>query len=120
MSNPRVLFVCTGNTCRSPMAEGIFRDLASKENVELEAASAGLDAMDNMPPNPKSIKAMEKRGIDISHQLSQMLTPQMVEDFNFIFGMGKGHVSTIRTRFPKLRKRPLSSGNSLLVKMARI
>lgn len=87
------------------MAEGFLRHLASEDNVELETASAGLGAMENMPPSRNSVIAMQERGIDISHQLSQMLTPEMVEEFTHIFGMGQGHVQTIRARFPEAQEK---------------
>jgi protein-tyrosine-phosphatase len=48
---------------------------------------------------------MQEEGIDISHQLSQMLTPEMVEEFTHIFGMGEGHVETIRSYFPEAQEK---------------
>ncbi len=75
--------------------------MAEEGDVELDVASAGLGAMENMPPSRNSIIAMREEGIDISNQLSQMLTPDMVEQFTHIFGMGEGHVETIRSYFPE-------------------
>ncbi|MDF2375880.1 MAG: low molecular weight protein arginine phosphatase [Verrucomicrobiales bacterium] len=98
--NSRILFVCTGNVCRSPMAEGLFRDLAEKSGHEIEVASAGLGAMDGHGPSQNSVIAMKELGIDISAQRSQMFTPEMVDDFTHIFGMGDGHIETIRAYFP--------------------
>ncbi|MEM9017032.1 MAG: low molecular weight protein arginine phosphatase [Verrucomicrobiota bacterium] len=97
----RVLFICTGNVCRSPMAEGLLRHEAEVQGVEIEVASAGLGAMENQPPSLNSVLAMQEEGIDISHQRSQMLTPLMVEEFTHIFGMGEGHIETIRAYFPE-------------------
>lgn len=87
------------------MAEGLLRDLAGKEGFELSVASAGLGAMENMPPSTNSVLAMREEGIDISHQRSQMLTPPMVEEFTHIFGMGEGHIDTIRAYFPEAQEK---------------
>jgi len=83
------------------MAEGFLRAMAAEADVELEAASAGLGAMEDMPPSRNSVVAMNEEGIDISPQRSQMLTPEMVEDYTHIFGMGEGHIETIRAYFPE-------------------
>lgn len=98
-----VLFICTGNVCRSPMAEGLFRHLVEEagEEESISVASAGIGAMDGMSPSENSQIAMQDEGIDISGQRSQMLTPPMVEDFTHIFGMGSSHIEIIRNYFPE-------------------
>ncbi|MAS92031.1 MAG: protein tyrosine phosphatase [Verrucomicrobiales bacterium] len=101
----RVLFVCTGNVCRSPMAEGLLQHLAESVDVELEAGSAGIGAMEGMPPSRNSVIAMQEEGIDISDQKSQMLTPEMVDEYTHIFGMGLSHVETIREFFPHAQEK---------------
>jgi protein-tyrosine-phosphatase len=101
----RVLFVCTGNVCRSPMAEGFLRRLASEAGLEIEVGSAGLGAMENLAPSRNSVSAMREEGIDISHQRSRMLTPEMVEDYTHLFGLGSGHVETILAYFPEAREK---------------
>ncbi len=68
---------------------------------EIEIGSAGLGAIDGCPPSENSIIAMQEEGIDISGQLSRMLTPDMIEDYTHIFGMGESHVDAIRSYFPE-------------------
>ena len=82
------------------MAEGLFRHLADAADLEVEVASAGLGAMDDHSPSRNSVIAMQEEGIDISHQRSQMITPEMIDQFTHIFGMGEGHIETIRAYFP--------------------
>lgn len=95
----KVLFVCTGNVCRSPMAEGFFRVFAEKAG-DILVASAGITAMDGQSPSTNSIVAMLEEGIDISGQRSQMLTPEMIEESTHIFGMSRSHIDLIRAHFP--------------------
>ncbi|MDH4410249.1 MAG: low molecular weight protein arginine phosphatase [Verrucomicrobiales bacterium] len=103
--SPRVLFVCTGNVCRSPMAEGFLRHMAKEAGVEIEVGSAGLGAMEDLAPSRNSVTAMREDGIDISKQRSRMLTPEMVEDYTHIFGLGSGHVETIHGYFPEAQEK---------------
>ena len=87
------------------MAEGFLRDMAKKAGVEIESASAGIGAMDDMPPSRHSITAMKEEGIDISRQRSRMLTPEMVEEYTHIFGLGSGHADAIRSYFPEAQEK---------------
>lgn len=94
-----VLFICTGNVCRSPMAEGLFRK-ATDGNNEFRVLSAGLGAIDGQPPTPHSVAAMRELGIDISSQRSRALTAELVWQADYIFGMTHGHVDTIGLLYP--------------------
>jgi RpiB/LacA/LacB family sugar-phosphate isomerase len=94
-----ILFVCTGNVCRSPMAEGLFRR-AVQGRGDFRIVSAGLGAVDGQPPTPHSVTAMRELGIDISGQRSRMLTAELVRSADFIFGMTHGHVDTIALLYP--------------------
>lgn len=73
-----VLFVCTGNTCRSPMAEGLMRDLLHRRGVSACVLSAGL-AADGQPAATNAVAAMEEVGLDISRHRSRQLTREMIE-----------------------------------------
>ena len=94
-----ILFLCTGNVCRSPMAEGLFRH-AVKGRGDFRVVSAGLGAMDGQVPTHHSVQAMKEIGIDISRQRSQMLTAELVRDADFIFGMTHSHVDTVMLLYP--------------------
>ena len=83
------------------MAEGFLRSMATEMGAEITVSSAGLGAMENMPPSENSVTAMREEEIDITAQRSQMLTPIMVEEFTHIFGLGEGHIETIRAYFPE-------------------
>jgi RpiB/LacA/LacB family sugar-phosphate isomerase len=100
----KILFVCTGNICRSPMAEGFFRELI-KEQGGFEALSAGLGAIDGASPSVHSVTAMQELGIDITDQRSAQITPEMVAESDYIFGLASGHVDNIIRFFPQARER---------------
>src|SRR3989440_4381752 len=95
-----VLFVCTGNICRSPMAEGIFRR-AVQGRGDFRVLSAGLGAVDGQPPSLYAIQAVKELGIDISHQRSRMLTPDLVQQADFILGMTHSHLDTVGLLYPQ-------------------
>jgi len=95
-----VLFVCTGNVCRSPMAEGLFRHALGGRN-DFRVLSAGLGAMDGQPPSPYAIQAVKELGIDISGLRSQLLSPGLVQQADYIFGMTHSHIETVALLYPQ-------------------
>src|SRR3954453_10683408 len=95
-----VLFVCTGNICRSPMAEGLFRH-ATKGRNEFRVFSAGVGAVEGLPPSEYAVKALRELGLDISRQRSRMLTADVVNQADYIFGMTHSHVDAITMLYPQ-------------------
>ncbi len=95
-----VLFVCTGNICRSPMAEGIFRHTV-KDQGGFEVASAGVGTIHGQPPSPHAVEVLRPWGIDISRIRSQPLTEELVEWATHIFVMTRGHLETVHLLFPE-------------------
>src|SRR5690606_35595949 len=63
--------------------------------------SAGLGAMDGQPPSPHAVRANRELGIDISNQRSRMLTPELVQEADYIFGMTHSHVDTVMLLYPQ-------------------
>jgi len=95
-----ILFVCTGNVCRSPMAEGLFRH-AVKGRGDFRVLSAGVGAIEGQPPSPYAVQVLRELGIDISQQRSRMLTAEVVNQADYIFGMTHGHVDAINLLYPQ-------------------
>lgn len=94
-----VLFVCLGNICRSPLAEGVFRDRACAHGMsghfEFDSAgTGGWHAGD--PPDPRSVAACAAHGVDISALRARQLSGTDYERFDYIFGMDANNVSDIR------------------------
>ena len=94
-----ILFVCTGNICRSPMAEGLFRHAVKGRN-EFRVISAGVGAVDGLPPSEHAVRALKELGIDIAKQRSHMLTAELVHQADYIFGMTHSHVDAITMLYP--------------------
>jgi len=92
----RILFVCTGNTCRSALAEAIARKFAVERGLmDLEIASAGTSAWEGAPASDGAMLISIERNIDLSQHRSQQLTRELVEASDYIFAMGPHHLERI-------------------------
>ncbi len=102
MTQRHIHFICTGNTCRSPMAEGILRhrllqsDMAEKWTV----SSSGLCAFPGDPATPFALQVLADMGIDISSHRSSRTTPYSVEEARYVLVMTRGHRTRLLKRFP--------------------
>lgn len=96
-----ILLVCTGNSCRSVMAEGLLKKyLKEIGKPDIEVTSAGIHAMDGMGPTKETIDAMNKEGIDISGFRSKALTEDLIKKSDLILVMAGHHMDDIITRVP--------------------
>jgi protein-tyrosine phosphatase len=90
----RVLFVCTGNICRSPTAEGVFRHQVAEAGLAevIATDSVGLEGWHvGNPPDPRSIQAAAQRGVDISDLRARQLTLEDFDRFDLLLAMDEGH-----------------------------
>lgn len=104
------LFVCTGNTCRSPMAEGLFNHLCAKAGLEARASSAGLFVMPGSAVSKNSVRAMAEEGVDISGHVPNPLTKEDAERFDVILTMSESHKMSIIQGVPALADRVYTLG----------
>lgn len=97
-----VTFVCTGNTCRSPMAEKLFLHAIAAESSpinQLKAISAGISAYPGDPASPNAIKVMRDCGLNLDNHRSQLLSQEILNESLFIFCMTQTHKNTILEEF---------------------
>lgn len=95
----KILFVCTGNTCRSPMAEAVFNDLSKKQNLQLEASSCGICGDGISKISEGASTALAEIGIDFEH-ISTPICEKLISDSDYIFGMTKNHGQAVIELFP--------------------
>ncbi len=124
MSQVGFLFVCTGNTCRSPMAEGLFKKhLARKLDCPVDAleflgykiSSAGMLDMSGAPASTGAILACLTKGVDIRNHASQPLTRSLVEANDYIFCMTEAHCEEVRSIAPDAERKCFLLGKNVEV-----
>ncbi|WP_068862095.1 low molecular weight protein-tyrosine-phosphatase [Erythrobacter dokdonensis] len=97
-----VLFVCLGNICRSPMAEGAFRAAASRYGLQCDVDSAGTASYHiNHPPDPRAVATALGKGVDISSQRARQIAREDYYSFTHIIAMDGANLAGIKAQAPR-------------------
>jgi len=97
-----VLFVCLGNICRSPMAEGAFRAAARRHGLECDVDSAGTATYHiGNPPDPRAIATARAQGVEIANQTARQIAREDYYRFTHIIAMDKANLAGIRSQAPR-------------------
>ena len=90
-----ILLVCTGNICRSPMAEAVLGTMLARNNPEITVGSAGTGAWDGSPVSEGALLVSLEHGLDLSSHVARMLTKDLVEEASLILIMARHHRSRV-------------------------
>jgi protein-tyrosine phosphatase len=94
-----VLFVCTANVCRSPMAEAIFNALAEDKQLHFRARSSGVAALENEPMTPNARAALEEVGIPAGHHRARQVTESMLREADLVLALSPRHTAELQRRY---------------------
>lgn len=104
--NKRLLFVCTGNLCRSPMAVGFMKGLLKAHGHKgYEVTSTGTWTMEDYPPSPLAVEVMAERGVDISSHRSHRLTQKDIEGADLVVVMTQSQKEALALEFPPAKEK---------------
>ena len=90
-----IAFVCTGNTCRSPMAEGIFNKRAEEKGLDVRAVSFGMAAVPGLAPAENAVAVCREIGVDISGHRTHFVYDFQLEEFEKIYCMSLSHATIL-------------------------
>ncbi len=104
----RVLFICTGNTCRSPMAQTVFAQLLAADGTgpdQVMIESAGLYASQGMPASKEAVEVLAAEGIDLTQHRARPVTDELLESADLVLTMTRDHRDRLWDRYPYLKNK---------------
>ncbi|MCL2287137.1 MAG: low molecular weight protein arginine phosphatase [Firmicutes bacterium] len=103
MSNPTIVFVCTGNTCRSPMAAALAASIFQENNLAVNVLSAGVAADTGSPASKNAVKVMGDEGIDLQPHRSTQISREILQNASLVLTMTAGHLYSINNICPRAK-----------------
>jgi protein-tyrosine phosphatase len=102
-----VIFICTANICRSPMASGLFRQIVMQKGdaTEWKIDSAGIWVIEGQSVSEGTLTILNKRGIEITSHSAKKISRELLESFALILSMERGQKESIQFEFPDLKNR---------------
>lgn len=110
----QILFVCTGNTCRSPMAEGFMNKISSQKSINSIAVSAGISVYPLSCVSPFSVAVMNEYDIDISSHNPTQLNDEHIKNADLILTMTSSHAAYLKMTYPESLNKIFSLGEYTL------
>ncbi|MEQ8820865.1 MAG: hypothetical protein RLY93_11525 [Sumerlaeia bacterium] len=94
-----IVFLCTGNTCRSPMAQGLLQDYLDRNGIKhIEVRTAGVMTIDGLLPTAEAVQVMESASVEIDKHRSARLTPELLKKADLVLGMTPFHVQDAKRK----------------------
>jgi protein-tyrosine-phosphatase len=105
----RILFVCSGNTCRSPIAEAVAKRMISEVGrTDIQVSSAGTNAWDGSPASDGALLVGMERGLDLSGHRSRQLTKEIIDESDLVLVMAPSHLARVKELQPRANVHMLS------------
>lgn len=105
-----LLMICTGNICRSPIAEGLAPVIGRELGLTVHTKSAGTLGLRERPADPKSVKVCAEVNVDISSHKSQGITQELVDWATYILVMERRHASHLRKHYVRVEDKIIELG----------
>lgn len=101
---PSVLFVCTGNLHRSPMAEFLFKNML-EDTSDWRITSAGTYTRNGLPTNTEVLTVLKSYGINATSHLTKIITRELIQDYKLVLCLASNHKEALRAEFPDMKER---------------
>lgn len=92
----KIIFICTGNTCRSPMAEVLAREIFEKSNIEIEVISRGVSVYTPSGASANALEAVKQYGLDLSSHLSKPISVKDIDESDLVLTMTQSHKQVLK------------------------
>jgi len=103
MSKPNIIFVCTGNTCRSPMAAALATSIFKESGLDVEVFSAGVSTWGGESASVNAIQVMIDENLNLSTHKSQLISQELLSQASLILTMTRGHLNAVQSACPTAR-----------------
>lgn len=101
----KIMFICTGNICRSAMADGLMKKLVKEQNKDIEVYSCGIFAEDGDTPTYNAVEAIKEYGVDLKNHRATNIRNSKIKDMDIILCATVSHKNNVKAMYPELRNK---------------